>query len=51
MLLCERGGHAAGVEAQAQGLRYVLVPRELSREEWEKEYCVESAGAGEREKK
>jgi hypothetical protein len=26
-------------EAQAQGLPYVLVPRELSREEWEKEYC------------
>jgi hypothetical protein len=26
-------------EAKAQGLPYVLVPRELSREEWEKEYC------------
>jgi hypothetical protein len=26
-------------EAEAQGLPYVLVPRELSREEWEKEYC------------
>jgi len=26
-------------EAQAQGLPYVLVPRELSREEWEKKYC------------
>ena len=38
-------------EADAQGLPYVLVPRQLSREEWEKEYCVESAGAGEREKK
>jgi hypothetical protein len=25
-------------EAEAQGLPYVLVPRELSREEWEKEY-------------
>jgi hypothetical protein len=22
-----------------QGLPYILVPRELSREEWEKEYC------------
>ena len=37
------------VEAEAQGLPYVLVPRELSREEWEKKYCT--AGAGEREKK
>jgi hypothetical protein len=36
-------------EAQAQGLPYVLVPRELSCEEWEKKYCT--AGAGEREKK
>jgi hypothetical protein len=26
-------------EAEAQGLPYVLMPRELSREEWEKEYC------------
>jgi hypothetical protein len=26
-------------EAKAQGLPYMLVPRELSREEWEKEYC------------
>ena len=26
-------------EAEAQGLPYMLVPRELSREEWEKEYC------------
>jgi hypothetical protein len=26
-------------EAEAQGLPYVLVPRVLSREEWEKEYC------------
>jgi hypothetical protein len=26
-------------EAEAQGLPYVLVPRELSREEWEKKYC------------
>ena len=34
-------------EAEAQGLPYVLVPRELSREEWEKKYCT--AGAGERE--
>jgi hypothetical protein len=33
-------------EADAQGLPYVLAPRVLSREEWEKEYCVESAGAG-----
>jgi hypothetical protein len=47
-------------EAEAQGLPYVLVPRQLSREEWEKEYCIEprgmgeeirTAGAGEREKK
>jgi hypothetical protein len=36
-------------EAEAQGLPYVLVPRQLSREEWEKKYCT--AGAGEREKK
>jgi hypothetical protein len=33
-------------EAEAQGLPYMLVPRVLSREEWEKKYCVESAGAG-----
>jgi hypothetical protein len=26
-------------EAEAQGLPYVLVPRPLSREEWEKKYC------------
>jgi hypothetical protein len=26
-------------EAEAQGLPYVLAPRVLSREEWEKEYC------------
>jgi hypothetical protein len=26
-------------EAEAQGLPYMLVPRTLSREEWEKEYC------------
>ena len=26
-------------EAEPQGLPYMLVPRELSREEWEKEYC------------
>jgi hypothetical protein len=26
-------------EAEAQGLPYVLVPRTLSREEWEKKYC------------
>jgi hypothetical protein len=26
-------------EAQAQGLPYVLVPRQLSHEEWEKKYC------------
>jgi hypothetical protein len=47
-------------EAEAQGLPYVLVPRQLSREEWEKKYCIElqgmgeeirTAGAGEREKK
>jgi hypothetical protein len=29
-------------EAEAQGLPYVLVPRKLSREEWEKKYCHES---------
>jgi hypothetical protein len=28
-------------EAQAQGLPYVLAPRVLSREEWEKKYCVQ----------
>ena len=27
-------------EAEAQGLPYVLVPRELSREEWEKKYAL-----------
>jgi hypothetical protein len=27
-------------EAQAQGLPYMLVPRVLSREEWEKKYCL-----------
>jgi hypothetical protein len=26
-------------EAKAQGLPCILVPRPLSREEWEKEYC------------
>jgi hypothetical protein len=26
-------------EAKAQGLPYALVPRQLSREEWEKKYC------------
>jgi hypothetical protein len=26
-------------EAEAQGLPYVLAPRVLSREEWEKKYC------------
>jgi hypothetical protein len=26
-------------EAEAQGLPYMLVPRTLSREEWEQEYC------------
>ena len=26
-------------EAEAQGLPCILVPRPLSREEWEKEYC------------
>jgi hypothetical protein len=26
-------------KAEAQGLPYMLVPRPLSREEWEKEYC------------
>jgi hypothetical protein len=31
-------------EAEAQGLPYVLVPRELSREEWEKKYCTAGAG-------
>jgi hypothetical protein len=36
-------------EAEAQGLPYVLVPRVLSHEEWEKKYCT--AGAGEPEKK
>jgi hypothetical protein len=27
-------------EAKAQGLPYVLVPRKLSREEWEKKYSL-----------
>jgi uncharacterized lipoprotein len=27
-------------EAEAHGLPYVLVPRELSREEWEKKYAL-----------
>jgi hypothetical protein len=26
-------------EAEAQGLPYMLVPRQLSHEEWEKKYC------------
>jgi hypothetical protein len=30
-------------EAEAQGLPYVLVPRKLSREEWEKKYCTAGA--------
>jgi hypothetical protein len=34
-------------EAEAQGLPYVLVPRQLSREEWEKKYCIEPQGMGE----
>jgi hypothetical protein len=34
-------------EAEAQGLPYVLVSRTLSREEWEKKYCVEPRGMGE----
>jgi hypothetical protein len=34
-------------EAEAQGLPYVLVPRTLSHEEWEKKYCVEPRGMGE----
>jgi hypothetical protein len=29
-------------EAEAQGLPCMLVPRPLSREEWEKKYCHES---------
>jgi hypothetical protein len=28
-------------EAKAQGLPCILVPRPLSREEWEKKYCVQ----------
>jgi hypothetical protein len=39
--------HAIGDEAEAQGLPYVFMPRELSREEWIEKYCR----AGEREKK
>ncbi len=39
-------------EAEAQGLPYILVPRVLSREEWEKEYSPPQHGrSGEREKK
>jgi hypothetical protein len=34
-------------EAEAQGLPYVLVPRTLSHEEWEKKHCVEPRGMGE----
>jgi hypothetical protein len=33
-------------EAEAQGLPYVLVPRVLSREEWEKKYCQGPARCG-----
>ena len=33
-------------EAEAQGLPYILVPRELSREEWQKEYCQGPPVAG-----
>ena len=33
-------------EAEAQGLPYVLVPRVLSREEWEKKYCQGPPVAG-----
>jgi hypothetical protein len=32
-------------EAEAQGLPYVLVPRVLSHEEWEKKYCTAGAGS------
>jgi hypothetical protein len=32
-------------EAEAQGLPYVLAPRVLSREEWEKKYCPKEPGA------
>jgi hypothetical protein len=39
--------HAIGDEAEAQGLPYVFMPRELSQEEWIEKYCP----AGEREKK
>ena len=35
-------------EAEAQGLPYLLVPRILSREEWEKKYSGHSAGDGTR---
>jgi hypothetical protein len=35
-------------EAEAQGLPYVLVPRQLSREEWEKKYCHAPAAEGKR---
>jgi hypothetical protein len=39
-------------EAEAQGLPYVLAPRTLSREEWEKKYCTAGTErAVEREKK
>jgi hypothetical protein len=33
-------------EAEAQGLPYVLAPRVLSREEWEKKYCQGPPVAG-----
>jgi hypothetical protein len=32
-------------EAEAQGLPYVLVPRKLSHEEWEKKYCPKALEA------
>jgi hypothetical protein len=35
-------------EAEAQDLPYVLVPRILSPEEWEKKYCTASAGEPEK---
>jgi hypothetical protein len=35
-------------EAKAQGLPCILVPRPLSREEWEKEYCSKEPEASQK---
>jgi len=35
----DAGTFALALSREAQGLPYILVRRELSREEWEKKYC------------